>query len=438
MKKTIALLLALCLLLTGCAGKAASSQDLMKGVKPSGQDKGLSAADGNVPETDEVWDNALIADFGLRLFRAAFVENQNTLLSPVSLLAALGMAANGGSGETLAQMEAVLGQSTDALNSWYKYGTGYRDDVLCLANGIWFREDPSLTVKEEFLQKNADYYGAGLYKAPFDETTLLDINSFVEEHTNGMIKDILDEIPREAVMYLVNALAFDAQWQEIYKENQVHDGTFTTEFGTPQDVQMMWSEENRYLENDLATGFIKLYGPENGRYAFAALLPKENVTLRQLLESLDGKQLQSLLANPQRVTVQTAIPKFETEYDTEMSELLAAMGMPDAFDSGIADFSGLGTSADGNIYLSRVIHKTFISVAEKGTKAGAATVVEAACESALEMEEIKEVILNRPFLYMIVDTLSNTPIFMGTMVNNGEEEAFTVQYIEVPGIQPAT
>ena len=234
-------------------------------------------------------------------------------------------------------------------------------------------------------------------------------------HTDGMVRNILNEIPDEAVMYLVNALAFDAQWQETYKENQVHEAVFTTEDGREQNIELMYSEENWYLENDQATGFIKPYKTDNKRYAFAALLPREGVTVKELVEGLDGKQLQSFLANPQKVMVNAALPKFEAEYDVKMNEVLKSMGMTDAFDSGLADFSGLGTSADGNIYLSSVIHKTFISVAEKGTKAGAATVVEAACESAMEME-IKRVTLDRPFLYMIVDTSSNTPIFMGTLM----------------------
>ena len=421
MKRTVILLLALCLLLTGCAGKPSYGENLMENVENPAQSREFISIGHDVletldPETDESWDNVLIGDFGVRLFQASFEEGRNTLISPYSVLAALSMTANGAEGDTLRQMEEVLGQSKGSLNSWYKFGRE-EDNVLHLANGIWFRDDPGLAVKEEFLQKNAECFHAGIYKAPFDATTLQDINSFVEDHTDGMIKDILDKIPEEAVMYLVNALAFEAQWQEIYRENQVHENTFTTEDGREQDIELMYSEENWYLENDLATGFLKPYkGGKTDHYAFAALLPKEGVTVAELVEGLDGKQLQSFLANPQKVMVNAAIPKFQVEFDTEMGEILTAMGMSDAFDSSAADFSGLGTSDDGNIYLSRVIHKTFISVAEKGTKAGAATVIEAADECAMEIE-IKRVILDRPFLYMIVDTTSNTPIFIGAQMD---------------------
>lgn len=414
MRRFIALLLALCLL-TGCGGKPSSGEDLMVDIKPSEQSGGWITVDDGASQSYEVWDNALIADFALRLFRQTAQEGENTLISPMSVLTALAMTANGAQGDTLAQMESVLGQPVDALNSWYKYGAA-TDDALRMANGIWFKDDPGLTVEEDFLQTNADHYGAGVYKAPFDDLTLSDINRFVEEHTDGLVKDILDKIPEEAVMYLVNALAFEGKWQQVYNEYQVREAAFTTETGEKQTATLMYSEEDLYLENDLATGFLKPYQGKASRYAFAALLPKEGVSVTELTRSLSGSTLQQLLANPEQVKVNAAIPKFDTEYDVQLGEALKAMGMVDAFHEARADFSPMATHTDGNIYLSRVLHKTFLSVAEQGTRAGAATVVEAVAECALEME-IKTVTLDRPFLYMIVDTGSNTPIFIGALMH---------------------
>ena len=422
MKRIVAFFLTMCLL-TGCAGKQPSGEDLMENVKPTEQSKELIVIGQDEPDafdykTDEPWENTLVADFGLHLFRQCMEEGENILISHISVLAALGMTANGAEGNTLSQMESVLGQSRNALNNWYRYSQTAHYDCLRIANGIWFKNDPNLAVEESFLQTNADVYGAGIYKTPFDETTLKDINSFVEEHTDGMVKDILEEIPKEAVLYLVNALAFDGQWRERYKENQVQPAIFTTEAGEEQEMELMYSEENHYLEHDLATGFLKpyqYYGMDD-RYYFAALLPKEGITVAELAESLDGKGLQSLLANRQPVTVNAAIPKFEAEFNAELSEALKEMGMTDAFDASAADFTAMATCPDGNIYISKVIHKTFISVAEKGSKAGAATVVEAARECALE-REVKRVTLDRPFLYMIVDIETNTPVFIGAQMD---------------------
>ena len=411
MKRYIALLLTLCLLLSGC-GKdtpAKHGEDLMEKIQPVKAEQ----------PADLSTDSAAIADFGLRLFQQNMETEENTLIAPLSVLYALSMTANGADGNTLTQMEAVLGLPVDTLNAWL---SGYMAQLsqpdrekLRLANAIWFKDDPGLTVEQSFLQTNADYYRAGIYKSPFDDKTLADINRYVEQNTDGMITDILDEIPEEAVMYLVNALAFTAKWAEVYTNFQVREDTFTTQDGTERTVEMMRSEEYAYLEDENATGFLKYY--EGRRYAFAALLPREGMTVAEYVQSLDGDALHQMLTHPQEVTVNTAMPKFETAYDTQMNDVLISMGMPDAFDWTVADFSRLGTSEDGNICIGRVLHKTFLSVAEEGTKAGAATVVEMVAESAMEMEEPKVVILDRPFLYMILDCKTGTPLFLGTLLD---------------------
>ena len=388
------------------SGPRASAADLMKGVtaNPVEQVENLGA------------DSAAVTDFAVRLFQSSLEDGENTLISPLSVLCALAMTTNGAEGETLAQMEQTLGLPVDTLNRWlHTYlaqlpeGSKYK---LSLANSIWFADKESFTVRQDFLQTNADYYGADIYAAPFDDSTLTDINNWVKENTDGMIPNILDRIPEEAVMYLVNALAFDAEWEEIYKENQVRDGTFTTEDGTERQVELMHSTEWAYLEDGNATGFVKYY--KGREYAFAVLLPNEGVAVADYAATLTGEHLRELLADPAETKVIAAIPKFEVEYSVEMSDILKGMGMPDAFDLNAADFSGLGASTEGNIFISRVLHKTFIAVDEKGTRAGAATAVEA---PGADPTEPKTVILDRPFVYMLIDCETNLPFFIGTMMD---------------------
>ena len=415
MKRIIALMLVLAFSLGLTACSQVSANDLMKNVPAKAVDV--------LPDMDT--GAAAAADFGVRLFQTSMEEGKNTLISPLSVLYALAMTANGADGETLTQMEQVLGMDVDNLNS---YMLAYldllpetKDYKMSLANSIWFKDDPDFIVEQSFLQTNADYYGAGAYKAAFDEGTRNDINNWVKEHTDGMIPEIIDEIPDEAIMYLVNALAFDAKWADEYEEHQIREGSFTMEDGTRQDVDMMHSEEYTYLEDDLATGFIKYY--KDRKYAFVAMLPNEGVSVSQYVDSLTGEHLRELLNNPQDLTVFASIPKFETEYDIEMSEVLQEMGMTDAFDWRVADFSRLGTyNVDGmNICINRVLHKTFISVSEQGTRAGAATAVEMVAEGAMEIVEFKEVVLDRPFVYMLIDCETNLPFFIGTMMNvNGD------------------
>ena len=415
MKRIIALMLVLAFSLGLTACSQVSANDLMKDVPAKAVDV--------LPDMDA--GAAAAADFGVRLFKTGMEEGENTLISPLSVLYALAMTANGADGETLAQMEQVLGMDVNNLNS---YMLAYldllpetKDYKMSLANSIWFKDDPNFAVEQSFLQTNADYSGAGAYKAVFDEGTRNDINNWVKEHTDGMIPEIIDEIPDEAIMYLVNALAFDAKWADEYEEHQIREGRFTLEDGTRQDVDMMHSEEHAYLEDDLATGFIKYY--KDRKYAFVAMLPNDGVTVSQYVDSLTGEHLRDLLNNPEDLTVFASIPKFETEYDIEMSEVLQEMGMTDAFDWQVADFSKLGTyNVDGmNICINRVLHKTFISVSEQGTRAGAATAVEMVAEGAAEIIEYKEVVLDRPFVYMLIDCETNLPFFIGTMMNvNGD------------------
>lgn len=394
--------------LTGCSTKV-QAKDLMEGITPNA----VTSLNDLSPQ------NATVTDFAVRLFQASEKNGENTLISPLSVLCALAMTANGAENKTLQQMETVLGMTTQELNLYlYSYmqslpqGEGYK---LSLANSIWFTEDESFTVNPDFLQTNADYYGASIYKTPFDDQTCKDINNWVKQNTDGMIPKILDRISEDAVMYLVNALAFEAEWMEVYEKHQVKDGEFTKEDGTKQNVVFMHGSEGAYLEDENATGFMKKY--KGGKYAFVAMLPNEGVSVSDYVASLDGAALNAMLSNPQYTTVYTSMPKFETEYDVEMSDILKEMGMPIAFEPTKADFAGIGTSTEGGVYISRVLHKTFISVGEKGTKAGAATVVEMNCGCSPLPLEPKEVHLDRPFVYMLIDCENNIPFFIGTLMN---------------------
>ena len=417
MKKHIAMLLILALLFSLPACKQGNAKDLINddGILEVYPQEVLN------PVPDMEAGNAATADFAVRLFQNSMEEGKNTLISPMSVLYALAMTANGADGETLAQMEKVFGMDIRNLNGYLFASPWLNPDAegnkLYLSNSIWFKDDPNFEVNKTFLGINRDYYGAGAYQVPFDESTRNEINDWVKTNTKGMIPEIIDEIPEDAVMYLVNALAFEAQWEKIYDEYQVREGDFTTEDGTRQDVEMMNSQEHSYLEDDMATGFVKYY--KDRKYAFVAMLPNEGISISQYVESLSGEHLQNLLSDPEEVTVFATMPKFETEYDIEMSRVLQEMGMTDAFDWQVADFSRLGTyNVDGmNICINRVLHKTYISVTEQGTKAAAATAVEAKAYGAMPIPDFKEVVLDRPFVYMIIDCETNLPFFIGTMMD---------------------
>ncbi|MBO7403055.1 MAG: serpin family protein [Lachnospiraceae bacterium] len=356
--------------------------------------------------------------FGTTLFEKCTETGNNTLVSPLSVIVALGMTANGANGVTLEEMEKVFGLKREELNKVLgALITALAKDEgnsLKLANAIWFKDETDFVPKADFLQKNADVFKASIYKAPFDETTLADINNWVEQKTAGMIKDILDEIPKLAVMYLVNALAFEAKWYSGYREGAVHEGDFTNFDGSKSKADFMYSREPIYIKTGIASGFEKYY--DGTRYSFIALLPDNGHTTDEVIASL--KDVMSDFDTYRSYKeVDAVLPKFSADYSVELSKALIAMGMRHAFmDDGGADFTDLGTCPESKlgIHISRVIHKTHIEVDTNGTKAGAATVVEMVKNTAVhEPERIPEVRLDRPFFYLLYDHETKMPFFIG-------------------------
>ena len=395
------------LTLSGCQSeKSQQSDDLMENIK---------AAKHDTIKADDKFKEAY-SDFSVELFKKSFSDNQNTLISPLSVTLALAMTANGANGQTKSEMETLLGKDIplEQLNS---YLCGLTDELtsddgftLCTANSIWFRDDEDrLKIENDFLQTNADYYKAAAFKRSFDSSTCDEINKWVSDNTDGMVDKILDEIPYEAIMYLINAVSFDAEWESEYYEHQVRYADFTDANGNKTDARMMSSDENTYLKGKNCTGFMKNY--KGSEYSFAALLPDKDMNISDFISSLSGSELNSILSNAESCTVETKMPKFEYEYSAVLNDALASLGMPTAFDESKADFSGIGKSSNGNIFIGRVIHKTKITVNEKGTKAGAATVIEMLDSGAALID--KSVSLDRPFVYMIIENSTSLPLFIG-------------------------
>lgn len=433
-RKIIAILIACMVLgLSGCGSETALS-DTTKKLTPeetdgdSGSEKAnaqgteTNAAD-QKKETEEGTAGTFTDrynQFAVKLLQQTYEAGKNEMLSPMSILAALTMTENGAKGETLAQMEQVLSggvsvtQQGEELSSYMKSLPDEEGAHLGIANSIWIKDDDLFQVENDFLKKNTSLFDAEVYQAPFDEHTLKDINTWVSNKTEQMIPEILEKIDEDSLMYLVNAVAFDAKWMDPYMKESVRDGIFTRTDGSTEDISLMNSEESVYLEDADTTGFIRPY--ENGYY-FVALLPNEDIAIDDYVRNFSAEQLENLLQNAiYSYDVYAAMPKFKSEYSIKLNDTLKAMGITDAFDGEKADFTGLGTYADGsNIYISEVIHKTYIEVDEQGTKASAATSVGMAKETSMRESITKNVILDRPFVYAIIDSENELPIFLGVV-----------------------
>lgn len=421
----IVLILMVMLFFAGCGGKTQEGNDalvdLMAGI--TSNDAEQKNIDLSLMEESSI----AVTDFSVKLFQDSLSERENTLVSPITVLYALAMTANGAEGESLAQIEEAIGLSREEMNDYlYAYRSQMQEKVnnkctLELVNSIWLKEDESLLVEQDFLQTNADYYDADIYRLPFDEAAVRSVNDWVSESTDGTIDEIVTQMPENAVMYLISATILDAEWSEPYDSYHVYNGVFTKEDGTTCQAEFMYGTEyNTYLKDDNAQGFLKYFA--GYEYAFAVLLPDEGISVSDYAASLTGDKLHKILSyeNQTMVQVNTEIPKFETAFEMEMSDILKEMGIEDAFDGNKADFSGIGayTGADGeeNLVLNQLLHKTYIAVDEQGTKAGAVAVEEDCAAAEEEEMEIKTVYLDRPFIYMIIDWESKVPVFMGTVM----------------------
>ncbi len=382
------------------------ARNLCQGIKASGKDE--------VQFDDEFIMGQ--TEFAVELLKNSAQEDENTLVSPYSVMQALAMTANGADSITKEEMEKVLGGLTiEKLNEYLytqRISAKESGDILKTANSIWINNEEDIKIEPEFIQANVDYFDSEIYSAPFNDATLKEINSWVNQKTNEKIPEILEKFGPNAFMELINAIAFDADWAVSFNENNNIEGIFNVADGTQQNVEMLRSTEPVYLSCENAEGFMKMY--EGGKYAFAAFLPDENTSVDEFVEGLTAESLYEMLSHPNKsCEAIVSLPKFKTEYDIKLNDVLKSMGMPTAFSSGEADFSKMCSS--NGVYIEDIIHKTFLELDEKGTTAAAATAVEMTQKAIIPEKEPKIICFNKPFVYCIVDTVYNIPIFIGVM-----------------------
>ena len=353
--------------------------------------------------------------FAYKLF-AQLPKGESRMISPFSVYVALCMLADGVDGETLAQLDELLGLTAEERNAylagWLEELEAFRnssDTLLANANSVWIHEGMESDVHKDFLDICAQYFKAGFFSAPMDDSTVRDVNGWVKAKTMNMIDQLLKELPPLTATILLNAITFDAKWQEEFDDTLTRDASFYKADGTTVTVDMMQGDvADGYLENRLATGFIKTY--KGGAFSYIALVPKrdvEEVSLDQLLASLSPESIRSLIDNKYDIMCDVYMPKYESDYGLDLVDVLKKLGVTDVFDEK-ADLSRMIGEPEDDIYVSSVIHKTHISVDAKGTQAAASTAVISEWKSGPPC-----VILDRPFVYMIVDS-EGLPIFIGT------------------------
>lgn len=431
MKRILAVLLACVLELTPLSGCSQANAKELTAAPIKLTDADMVAHD---PEARTV--HAALARFGLDLLKQTRAVNGekalaseighapfSTLVSPLSVELALSMTANGADGDTLAQFEDVLGggASMDAVNvtnrallTVYRNLTG--STKCSIANSVWV--DPEGQIRDEFVGRCRGIYDAQVFQAELSAPGIVkDLNNWVSDHTNKLIPQIIDQpFPKETACLLVNALYLKNKWAKEFDPLATHEMDFHRGDGSDSRTEYLQHFDTAlsYMQGEGAQGVVLPYG--DGRLAFFALLPDlypDSPGLGEWLNSLDGEELSRLIdAREDAAFLRFAMPKFTAEWSGGLEEVLPLLGLEDAFLPGLADFSQMGDGLDG-YFISQVIHAAKIQVNEKGTEAAAATVVAAPAGAAPPQEGIT-LILDRPFLYGIVDLQTGVPLFLGT------------------------
>lgn len=381
----------------------------------------LSAESGTDFETcDPIKYSVAFSDYALKLFREVHTGKGNEMLSPLSVSYALGIAANGANGETLTQIEKLLGMSKDEFNTFLRCymnslpnGEKYS---FSAANSVWLRNTFCNNVSKSYLKALINHYSADVYTSPFDRETVNKVNGWVNNKTDGMINEIVDDLSGKD-MILINALCFDAEWEDQFEAYKNTHSDFTSSDKSKVNVEYMngtlSNEHKNYIEDENASGFIKYY--KDNKYAFVALLPNEGISIDEYVNELTGEKLNSLIRNSVKQEVKISIPKFKSTYENRLDNSLINLGVQYAFSPEMADFSEM--SKFQSLYISNVIHKTYFEMNEVGSKAGAVTKVEIYRGVETINKDAKEVYLNRPFVYMVIDCENSIPMFFGTVTD---------------------
>ena len=361
------------------------------------------------------------AEFSINLFEATHQNEENTFISPLSVYFALGLTANGADTNTLEQLETLLGGKPGTLDSVNNTCRTLMEDLsseedgktVLLANSVWFRKD-NLTVYDDFLEANAAYYGAQIYQADYRdaEAAAKDMNNWVKDHTNGMINEIItpDEITEILMLNLYNTIYFNCKWQEEISERQVYDDVFTNRNGTETSLSFLHGSGTYLKEEGLYTGFRMQY---QGNAAFVGLLPAKGMTPEELAEKLTGADLRNL-AYSNDGEARAAFPEWKMEGDADFKEPLQKLGLKNFFEGTYPDLSRMAQCALAPLEVSKVLQRTVLEVNREGAEAAGVTRVDIVSSAADSRNDGPIFItLNRPFLFLIQDTYTGLPLFIG-------------------------
>ena len=370
----------------------------------------------------------LSGDFDVDIFRQTFVnmpEATNTVISPLSIKIAMAMAAEGASGNTLTEIQEILGIDEGTkleVKELIEQIENDEDIVFDIANSFWGKE--GLEFDPEYITILEQYYSAEVDEVDFtDLATNKLLNDWVSENTNDKIKTIVskEETLRSYVAVLINAIYFNAKWSLQFDEEDTQKDNFSVLDGSTTEVDLMYLDSDfNYYEDEEIQAISLPYG-ESEKYAMKVYLPKAEIDFVDFITSLNAEKLFEWNEGFSYEEGIIKLPKFKIECSNNgFVDILRELGIKDAFIPGTADFSKMTASRKSDVYIDKIIHKTYIDVTEEGTEAAAVTGIFMAGTSAPSEEQPFNMIVNRPFLFIIEDTEDGNILFMGAILNPNE------------------
>lgn len=404
----------LCSLIICCAS-------CKKGNKVTPQNPGKNLVLTSFEQQKVIADNA----FSIRLFKnldSANGTGANLFASPLSVSFALGMTSNGAAGSTLAAFKNTLnfsGLTKDQVDAYYNNLITNLPQLdpnttLNIANSIWYKQ--GFSVQPAFLQTNTTNFDAEIQALDFSNPSAVStINSWVNNKTSGKIPKILDNIPANAVMYLVNAMYFKSSWKEKFDPAKTKPQPFYLADNNSVQANFMTGDiDFNYYVSEKANVYELPYS--NNKYSMVIITPGfslsgSGTTLSQLAAGLDSAEWQTWMNNLKPYKGVVTMPKFAFSYGNLLNNALTDLGLGIAFSDG-ADFSLINPTA--KLQISQVVHKAFVDVDESGTTAAAATSVGVIVTAAGPQYNPT---FNHPFIFAIREMNSGLILFIGTMNN---------------------
>ena len=359
-------------------------------------------------------DNAFTFDL-LRAVRK-HTDKANVFISPLSVSMALNMTLGGAAGTTADEMRTALHESGYSQADINAYSKRLREALLRadpqttigIANSIWYRQ--GATVKAPFIEANRTHYDAEVQALDFSSpSATATINGWCARKTNNKIKEIVKQVDPTTFMYLINAVYFKGAWTTRFEKKNTRSGDFRRADGSTQTVQMMnLMDTFRYASSNVCDYLEMDYG--NHAFSMVIMLPKDGKTTRDVIAMMDGKKWADAIQSLTLKEIHVLLPRFKAECEYPMHKyILPDMGMKIPFNPMLADLSGIADiSAFGRLFISSVIHKTFVQVDEEGTEASGVTNV-----GVMPTGESSFFIVDRPFLFVIREKSTGVILFIG-------------------------